>query len=260
MRIRILFILSLSFIALVVSGCGNGGSSNSGTAVSAGEVWTSANTSTTLNKDTAGNVTASGKWEIPYLGYTISGEFVNGTAIVTKTSLTIKGSGAAKVTGTPPIGIKNPTFIITGTGDYVDGAMTSSTFTVDFSGNGNVIPEITISWGATRQSSGDITFAPPVGTYSGTFSGGDTGSWQFTLDKTGDAEGTITSANYKKTTYFFGTYDLDGLDNSITLSNSLDSSTVYRGKINSITGYVSGTWNNPNPHINTSGSFTGSRQ
>lgn len=265
MRIRTLIIMIFAFLTLVISGCGSGGSSGSSSGGGNGdpsEVWKDVEnlsvgnftSSTTFSKDSTGTLSVSGDWEISSQGYTISCPFTNGTATITKTTLTINGSGVAKATGGNLAGVQNPTFTISGNATYNVG-VPSGSVTITFANN--VIPAFTVGWNPTKQSGSGVTYVAPVGNYSGTFSGGDTGTWQFTLDQGGNINGTITSSNYNKTAYLFGTQQMDG---SITLQDSLDSSTIYTGSINSISGYVSGTWENPNPHINTSGSFTGSRK
>jgi hypothetical protein len=218
--------------------------------------------SITLNKDSSG-VKTSGNWVVSSQGDTITCPFKDVTTTVTNASLSFNASGEASVMGTDGV-VQYPKFEITATGTYLLGEVTNGSYKIIFSKNGSktsasaVLPAtITRGWQPKKISGSDVTYVAPEGNYFGTFSGGDSGSWEFEIDQYGHAEGTITSTNYNKTVDFFGTHQLDG---SISLQESLNSSTYYNGNINSASGTVSGIWKNPNPNIDTSGSFSGSRQ
>lgn len=268
-RFKVLIITSLSLLFFTVSGCGSGGGTDTpvGSPVGGSEVWITTGdikTTTTLSKDGTGACSASGDWKISSNGYIISCQFNDGTVTLSKTTLSFVGTGETTAMGGDIVGVQKVKFIINASGAYSDGEMSSGSFKITFSNNdpqdspNNADPpSITSAWLAKRQSGSNVTYTAPVGNYSGTFSGGDSGTWRLTIDKTGHADGTITSTNYKKTTPLYGAHELD---NSIHLQDGLDSSTYYKGRLDPRSGSVSGSWKNPNPHIDTTGSFSGSRQ
>jgi hypothetical protein len=261
MKIKALLICSITFISLFISGCGGGGGGSNGSS-STSEVWATIGniaSSTTISKDAAGTLSSSGDWQLTTPeGYIVSCPFQNGTATVTKTTLTFKGSGVAKATGGSLAA--NPKFDVSVSGSYLNGQITNGSFTITFSSNGSngTLPSnLYQNWNAIKQSGGSVTYVAPLGTYFGSFSGGDSGTWQFSINQTGHIEGTITSTGYNKTSEFYGDHQLDG---TITLQDGLNSNTIYTGSVNSASGAVSGTWKNANPKIDTSGSFSGSRK
>jgi hypothetical protein len=265
----------LSLIACLAA-CGSGGGdsgANNNSIVSAvpAEVWRGSlnegqiAAATTVEKNADGTLSASGDWRINDGEYVISCPFTGGSATVTKNSLTIKGSGEANATGGKLDGFQHPKFNITASGTYLNGVITNGTFTVTFSKNppktaADIVlpPSYTGNWFVARQSGGGITYVAPAGAYSGTYSGADSGSWQVTIDENGGAGGRLTSNTFNKSYDFFGNHNMDGsLDLQATTGNG---PTYFTGSLDSATGLVSGTWNNPGPKVNKSGLFTGARK
>lgn len=94
-----------------------------------------------------------------------------------------------------------------------------------------------------------------AGGYSGTYSGGDNGSWSMTVNSAGNISGTAQSAVYKEKYSVLGTMASSG---SMTLAIGMVSSgSTFRGKVDS-SGNVQGTWENLYDSIN--GEFTGNKK
>lgn len=94
------------------------------------------------------------------------------------------------------------------------------------------------------------------GTWTGTFSGEDSGTWSATIDKEGKAEGTISSNGNSSLTF--------QLSGTISESGSVNMSYTYNGQqVGTMTGTMtaanaSGTWESPVQ--NKSGSWAGAKK
>jgi hypothetical protein len=274
MQFKTFIAFTLLLLTTIIAGCGSDTSNTATNPVGGNERWVSTynnissvsnvNTDVTLTEDISGKLSASGDWNIVSKGFNISCTLTqeNTTFTLTKNKISITATGEATATGGGNIGTAYLKFKLTATGSYLNGEINNGFFTVTFtkdsskSPNAIIPPVMTYGWLAQRQSGSNVTYIAPVGNYSGSFSGGDSGTWTFSVDQYGNIEGKITSNNYKKTTYWFGSHEPDS---SIHLQDSLDPSNTYKGTLVFATGAISGTWRNPNPHNDTSGTFSGSR-
>lgn len=93
-----------------------------------------------------------------------------------------------------------------------------------------------------------------AGKYSGTFSGGDYGTFSITVNSQGNISGTSYSEKFNDTYHTSGTVDSSG---NIDMAAGInDAGTIFTGTIDS-SGTVQGTWNNS--FYGLSGSFTGKK-
>ncbi len=92
-----------------------------------------------------------------------------------------------------------------------------------------------------------------AGNYSGTYAGGDAGTWTCTIDSKGviAAQGVTSSADPFSGA---GTCDANG---KITFG-ATDIEATFNGQINASTFAITGTWNNTSSQI--SGTFVGTKK
>jgi len=120
----------------------------------------------------------------------------------------------------------------------------------------------TLLFGFTACSSDDNTPVEQVnpyekfkGTWVGTFSGGDTGSWTATIDETGKATGTVTSNSVASVNF--------ALIGNVTENGTINVSYSYSGQeVGTMTGTLtettgSGTWTSPLQDLD--GTWTGAK-
>lgn len=93
-----------------------------------------------------------------------------------------------------------------------------------------------------------------VGNWSGTFSGGDTGTWDITVSKSGAVTGTGFSTTFQENYTFNGNVNLDGQLNATFGTSSTGATFIGVLNTNS-TG--SGTWNNSDADL--SGTWKGNK-
>ncbi len=109
---------------------------------------------------------------------------------------------------------------------------------------------------ATNELSSTI-YTNVAGTYSGSYSGGDTGTWMVTIDSSGNVTGSYTSTGGKG-----GTATITGALVSGTTFSGTAGSATWTGTVNTAqppttgTGpyLFSGLWDNPSNNVN--GTFT----
>ncbi len=140
---------------------------------------------------------------------------------------------------------------------YTDGVISlHATGGDDFEGQIDGSGNITGTWTNPAGSSGTFTGAllnptisPYAGTYSGTFSTGDSGTWQFGCDDSGRVTGNGRDSRY-------GSFCVSGYvsSNGVISLVYANSGAVFQGQIDG-TGLVAGTWSNPTNGIPAS--FTG---
>jgi len=269
--------LAISVLILVsISSCGSGGDNNEITSPASSitkteEVWKGSlddgqiSANIAIGKNVDGTFSASGNWQITSNGYVISCPFTDGAATVTQDTLSFNISGEATAMGGTLDGIQYPKFKITANGIYLNGATTSGTYTVTFKENPpKTSPDVVLPspfsgglW-LTKQSGAGITYIAPAGTYSGTYSGADMGTWQLVIDEHGKVDGALKSSIYKDTYYLFGNHNIDG---SLSMQTRTENGTTYfTGHVNSVSGVISGTWKTPAPGAGNSGSFSGAKE
>ena len=92
-----------------------------------------------------------------------------------------------------------------------------------------------------------------AGNWSGTYTGGDSGTWTATIDSNGSVEGEALSNNLQQSLPLNGSIDTSG-DFRATVGSAMNGAT-FKGAFASDQG--SGTWENSTDQI--SGSWTGTK-
>lgn len=94
-----------------------------------------------------------------------------------------------------------------------------------------------------------------MGDWSGTFEGGDNGTWQMTVDSEGAFSGSFFSTNSQSS----NSIDSGFVDDNGAMSAVINVNGVILDFSGQVTGNsASGTWGNPS--INITGTWTGSKQ
>jgi len=92
-----------------------------------------------------------------------------------------------------------------------------------------------------------------AGNWSGTFEGGDSGTYTVVVNANGTVTGTAFSNDLQQTLALNGTIDDDG--NFDAVVGSAANGATFTGEFRATTS--SGTWNNPN--LNSSGTWSGTK-
>ena len=97
--------------------------------------------------------------------------------------------------------------------------------------------------------------SPFEGTWSGTYSGSDNGSWSFTVDSNGTVPGTVWG---DQTLTLSGSVSDSGAISADIGIPGTDDAASFQGQMDEENGTVTGTWTSA--PLNQSGTFSGTRQ
>lgn len=100
------------------------------------------------------------------------------------------------------------------------------------------------------------TDSPYMGSWEGTFDGGDDGTWAMTVDKDGALTGTFTSTNSSSTYSYTGNVSSTGVITADIIVNGV--TLDFTGQVASDNKTASGTWGNPSVPI--TGTWTGTKK
>lgn len=94
-----------------------------------------------------------------------------------------------------------------------------------------------------------------AGDYSGTFTGGDSGTWNVNVDSSGNITGSLYSNEDTENYWISGSVISSG--NTNLIAGDVYTGATFTGTINYVTGHISGTWENT--YWSISGTFSGEK-
>ena len=112
-----------------------------------------------------------------------------------------------------------------------------------------------VSASQAREHMRNTLIALYSGSYQGTFSGGDTGTWEIVVNSAGYINGSLFSN--EDSTYYSVNGTIDSSGDFGMVAGTTTSGATFRGTTDFLTGNISGTW--VNSYWGISGSFSGSR-
>ena len=114
---------------------------------------------------------------------------------------------------------------------------------------------IIVSCSSDDDGSSQTLSAEIVGDWSGSFSGGDSGTWNITVSQSGTVTGSGFSTTFQENYTFEGNVDFDGQLNATVGTSSTGA--IFTGLL-STDGTGVGTWTNTDEGLN--GSWEGNKQ